>query len=843
MSLNWEDARELVLAEHKKRGAISPTKRVHYYSKNLPKYNSTMKTQDTLITMAWVLESLNFIRSNKEPTGESFLLRKCRDNLVDLLHSESVSKNPDFREQVFSILSGIYLDRGEFWRAEWQQARLAKIKLTTYVSPSSDKSFFQFNSVVEDYLKKGEPYLAWQFMKLNSTKASHSESQRQDGELFLFSLFAPHEEVKRLLRQKVTLRQQEVSYCLLSLLSQGSSDWVNDSSLIRLIPKSKYQLNQILMTLIEIFRRGVAPVTAIERLVTELEEIFCLSKTLDSDARLLIFGSVLRILKMNRMVELHHLVEQRFVEVSLQLSKGISTDLFRFFETKTHSKFKIGSDSEANSNSEADSQRKVQTDSESNSDREILTESGLQTESKTLTQSQIQSEGPTELSLDRIPHKLRDRGPMGLSLTYDLAKILGPRRLTYFLTGQRNKVHLKAIELAKILKLINAKMSELKGPIMKIGQTLSYTQTSLPADVAAAFAQLPDQSQPLDFAKILEQVNRTAPKPLLEQIEFIDPSPLGVGSIGQVHQCHLKSGEIVAIKVKYPDIEKTVHSDFQLLKLVAKTIKLIHPRIPLEPYIRELESSISRECDYTQELASIERFYQRFKDDPHIVIPKPYRDYSSDGILVTSFETGLKFQSIADRGVQEKSLWAKSLVRFVVSSCRDGDFNTDPHPGNFLFRESQLVCLDFGSVNQWRAETMKAWNLLILACNEHNANYLSEALTVVNGHTKYSSGKIESFLQILTMHEQDGFWTHRNSQKIAADTLARQLKKVIQYQAYFRMPAEIIFGMRVYFGHLSIVSSLGVEQNWNDLVTEIMLPWKLKHLNGPFPEKSREHSI
>jgi aarF domain-containing kinase len=88
----------------------------------------------------------------------------------------------------------------------------------------------------------------------------------------------------------------------------------------------------------------------------------------------------------------------------------------------------------------------------------------------------------------------------------------------------------------------------------------------LPDEYSDKFEVLLDQcpSRGMDvIAKVFEQdVGCT----LDDAFATFDTTPIGAGSIGQVHRATLKgSGKPVVVKIQYPGVEEYFHLDFQTM--------------------------------------------------------------------------------------------------------------------------------------------------------------------------------------------------------------------------------------------------------------------------------------
>lgn len=112
----------------------------------------------------------------------------------------------------------------------------------------------------------------------------------------------------------------------------------------------------------------------------------------------------------------------------------------------------------------------------------------------------------------------------------------------------------------------------------------------------------------------------------------------------------------------------------------------------------------AQELDYTLEAMNLQDFYDNFKDDPYVKIPKCYREYSSQRVLVMEWIDGVRCTD--PQGIKAAGIDVDEFIRVgVVSGLRQllefGLFHGDPHPGNiFALRDGRIAYVDFGNVAQ-----------------------------------------------------------------------------------------------------------------------------------------------
>src|SRR5207244_3860126 len=89
---------------------------------------------------------------------------------------------------------------------------------------------------------------------------------------------------------------------------------------------------------------------------------------------------------------------------------------------------------------------------------------------------------------------------------------------------------------------------------------------------------LQDQVPPRPYgdieARLSEELGGRAPDEVFAEF---DRTPVASASIGQVHVARLKSGEKVAVKVQYPDIETIVRTDLRALRRIFAVLRRLLP--------------------------------------------------------------------------------------------------------------------------------------------------------------------------------------------------------------------------------------------------------------------------
>lgn len=253
---------------------------------------------------------------------------------------------------------------------------------------------------------------------------------------------------------------------------------------------------------------------------------------------------------------------------------------------------------------------------------------------------------------------------------------------------------------------------ELQGLFIKVGQLISIMTNFLPEEFRKELEGLQDAVPPRPYACIEARLREELGRDPDEVFAQLERRPIASASIGQVHVARLPSGEKVAIKVQYPDIEEVVRRDLLTLRRIFHITGWFVPYQGLEELYREIRSIILQELDYRAEAESAKAIAANFEGRTDVAFPVVIDELSTARVLVTRFEPGCKITD--KKAVKALGLDRGQLARQVVEIyCQqiftDGLYHADPHPGNLLVRPQpgatgeagqvpQIVFLDFGAV-------------------------------------------------------------------------------------------------------------------------------------------------
>ena len=268
----------------------------------------------------------------------------------------------------------------------------------------------------------------------------------------------------------------------------------------------------------------------------------------------------------------------------------------------------------------------------------------------------------------------------------------------------------RAVRLRETLKWLG-------GTFIKVGQQLAIRSDVLPPLYCRELGELLDKVPPFRDDYVAEVFARQTGKHLEEIFASFDFPPIGSASIACVYQATLLSGEIVAVKVRRPDIVRVFKTDLAALDLVLKTaevLTLLRPRVT-ETFRSEMRSMLLEELDFQIEARYQELFRTYFKKRKKLrtTAPKIYPRLCGREVIVSEYVTGIWLKDMLAglqsggkayrRSLRDLDVCPKRIAKQLIRGSHYGFFECpffhgDPHPGNVLVKpHNRIVMVDFGA--------------------------------------------------------------------------------------------------------------------------------------------------
>jgi ubiquinone biosynthesis protein len=284
---------------------------------------------------------------------------------------------------------------------------------------------------------------------------------------------------------------------------------------------------------------------------------------------------------------------------------------------------------------------------------------------------------------------------------------------------------------------IRMALEELGPTFIKLGQVLSTRADLVGVALAAELQRLQDQAPADSFTAVRETVENELGQPLEELYESFDELPLASASIGQVHRARLHTGQRVVVKVQHRGIEQKIRVDLEILARLAELAELAPEFKNYRPKATaaEFQRTLLRELDFGREERNMQEFAVCFADDPRIRIPETYPELTTGRVLTMEELHGIKLSdtaACAAAGRDLAEIARRGAELYLEMIFLHGFYHADPHPGNVLVMEGNVVgLLDYGMVGRLDERLREDIEEILLAVIEGDAVHLTSIITRV----------------------------------------------------------------------------------------------------------------
>ncbi|WP_262964798.1 ABC1 kinase family protein [Methylobacter psychrophilus] len=278
-------------------------------------------------------------------------------------------------------------------------------------------------------------------------------------------------------------------------------------------------------------------------------------------------------------------------------------------------------------------------------------------------------------------------------------------------------------------------LEDLGPTFIKLGQILATRVDLFPPQYIAEFEKLQDQAPPVPFEDLLSQLEDDLGGSIDEFFSAVERQPLAAASIAQVHKAVLKDGTAVILKIRRPGLRKIIEADLRLLQRIVDIAESESPefrRFHPKEILRQFNQSLRRELDLAGECRNAERVAANLADDPDIIIPNVYWQWTGERLNVQEYIEGIQGRDLAaveKAGLDRKLLADRGTKAVIKMIMEDGFFHADPHPGNvFYLAGNKLAFIDFGMVGRLTEERREQVVSLLYGMINHLPTQVAEIL-------------------------------------------------------------------------------------------------------------------
>jgi ubiquinone biosynthesis protein len=256
---------------------------------------------------------------------------------------------------------------------------------------------------------------------------------------------------------------------------------------------------------------------------------------------------------------------------------------------------------------------------------------------------------------------------------------------------------------------------------IKFGQLLSTRPDIVGPDLARELTVLQDRLPPFPLEAARATVAHELGVPVDRVFANFEP-PVAAASLAQVHRATLRDGgQVVAVKVLRPGIERAFMRDVDAFHFAATLIELLAPfarRLRPRAVINHFESVVLGELDLRMEAAAADEFGANAAHDPGFRVPAVVWNASGRRVMTLEWVSGIPLgnvEALSARGVDLVRLSERVIQTFLTHALRDGYFHADMHQGNLkLGPDGALVALDFGIMGRIDAYTRRVYAEILI---------------------------------------------------------------------------------------------------------------------------------
>lgn len=291
----------------------------------------------------------------------------------------------------------------------------------------------------------------------------------------------------------------------------------------------------------------------------------------------------------------------------------------------------------------------------------------------------------------------------------------GARRLAQ---GQRPSMSELLLTPANATRVTD-QLSRLRGAAMKLGQMISLDAGDmLPAELTQILARLRESAHIMPPAQLEKVLAESWGAGWRRNFKRFDARPVAAASIGQVHRAELPDGRVLAIKVQYPGVARSIDADVDNVATLLKVSGLLPASLNVAPLLAEAKRQLHEEADYDREAAQMTRYADLLADDPRFVVPRPVLHLTGPTVLAMDFITARPIEALEAAPEAQRHAAMEALLGLVLCELFEfGFMQTDPNFANYRWQEGtgKIVVLDFGAARAVAPAVAQDYHALLAA--------------------------------------------------------------------------------------------------------------------------------
>jgi predicted unusual protein kinase regulating ubiquinone biosynthesis (AarF/ABC1/UbiB family) len=229
-----------------------------------------------------------------------------------------------------------------------------------------------------------------------------------------------------------------------------------------------------------------------------------------------------------------------------------------------------------------------------------------------------------------------------------------------------------------------AALGNLKGPLMKVAQLMATIPDLLPPEYAAELQKLQSEAPPMGWAFVKRRMQAELGADWEKKFDSFEHRPAAAASLGQVHRARALSGEALACKLQYPDMQSAVEADLQQLQWLLAIRRRLDTAIDTTEIAKEISARVREELDYRREAKHVALYRTMLDGIDNVRVPRAWPELSSGRLLTLDWLEGSRMLAHKDDPLPVRNALATAMfTAWWFPFSRFGVIHGDPHLGNY----------------------------------------------------------------------------------------------------------------------------------------------------------------
>ncbi|KAJ8403767.1 hypothetical protein AAFF_G00346350 [Aldrovandia affinis] len=251
-------------------------------------------------------------------------------------------------------------------------------------------------------------------------------------------------------------------------------------------------------------------------------------------------------------------------------------------------------------------------------------------------------------------------------------------------------------------------LCKVRGAALKIGQMLSIQDnTFISPQLQKIFERVRQSADFMPTWQMKKVMEEQLGPDWKDKLASFEEKPFAAASIGQVHHGVLHDGREVALKIQYPGVAESIHSDINNLMSVLKMSVALPEGLFADSSLEVLQRELAWECDYKREAECAKRYRALLEGDPFFEVPEVVDELTGSRVLAMDLVSGVPLDGCVELPQETRNKICFNILQLCLRELFEFRFmQTDPNWANFFYNaeKNKVILLDFGACREYPLE-------------------------------------------------------------------------------------------------------------------------------------------